>query len=100
MGGNQKYCNQKCYWTKLRLLNQANGGNYISINVGGRKIYIHRLVMQKHLNRKLGRDEIVHHKNGIKNDNRLENLELITQSEHIKKHFSKVMIKLKGLQNL
>jgi len=48
----------------------------------------HRLIMEEQLGRYLTEDEVVHHKNGVKNDNVLENLEVMSIHDHRKLHLT------------
>lgn len=54
----------------------------------GRKLE-HRIVMENYLGRKLGRLEFVHHINGDKKDNRIENLVVMPPAEHNALHLLK-----------
>ena len=89
-GGRKKFCTQKCYWDRMRevLRSEFSDSDYKSVTINGRRTREHRYLMEKSVGRKLLKDEVVHHKNGNKKDNRIENLEIISQSEHIKLHFN------------
>ena len=60
---------------------------YIELHLDSKiRVLEHRYVLAQTLNRKLTPDDIVHHINGIRDDNRLENLEVTNRSEHAKHH--------------
>lgn len=79
-----KDCYRERMGSKKRLPPHPDSSGYM---LGSGGVRLHRLVMEKFLGRKLSFDEHVHHKNGNKLDNRLENLEVLAASEHHREHY-------------
>ena len=81
-------CCKKCQMTHrpLRLgtgrKDVGNTRGYRMIYVKRRRIYEHRYVMETHIGRRLDRNEHVHHIDFNKINNDINNLELLSASEH------------------
>lgn len=60
-----------------------NGKGYLYVRIGKHyRTYVHRLVAEVFIGDPTGLD--INHKNGVKHDNRVENLELLTHSQNLK----------------
>lgn len=93
------YCSRRCLWDANAKRTPHNKGSgvgwvdkrgyrWIYVNENGRQVAKreHRHVMELHLGRKLSPEELVHHINENKADNRIENLEIESWSSHTAHH--------------
>jgi len=85
----KQFCSLKCRYEKAK----KNGSRYLGVNGywyikdNGKYYLEHRFLLEKHLKRRLEKNEYCHHINGVKTDNRMENLRLFNgNSSHSKYH--------------
>lgn len=91
------FCSRDCYYQYMKTLKMEQGSNWKGGNhlhdgynfkkeVSGRYRGEHRILMEKSLGRKLTSNEVVHHKDGNKMNNDINNLVVMTRAEHCSLH--------------
>lgn len=94
--GNSRKNNNGNYVPKAQVINkkeESNNNPYFTILIKNKRFQVHKLVALLFLRNEYGRKKsetteplVVHHKNGIKEENNVTNLEWITEKEHAKVH--------------
>ena len=84
----RRFCSHGC---RVRGRRRARAWNpdsspYKRVNRDGRTTGLHRAVIEESLGRRLSSDEVVHHVNGDKTDNRAENLIVMSPTAHSQLH--------------
>lgn len=64
-----------------------NGENYYMAFVKGKKIRLHTFIWETHNNKIVPKNHVIHHVDFNPLNNSIENLELLTKSEHQKIHY-------------
>lgn len=107
--GGAKFCSTRC----SSKFNQKDGGFNRKTGTMNHRGYIlewapkhpaqvkgyvpqHRLIVEQSIGRLLMKQEVVHHKDHNRSNNKIENLEILSPSEHSKYHSTKFVIQFQG----
>ncbi len=88
----RRYCSLICHGSTRRRDNYStyieSSSGYVLVKLpGGRRMAEHRWIAEQLIVvRPLGFNDVVHHVNGDRSDNRIENLQVMSRSEHTALH--------------